>query len=222
MTALVARLLGWAGLKNASPAAALAAVLLVAIAAVNVAQFALVEQNSTRMTRAFFRFESDDIFELSIPYAGNERSRYAVYVALAQLAPESEYVTVRADGGFRGEFVRRIVGFGSAASVQSVVGDPRDVLANAAIDGHVVATGEAGFRGPAFVIAIAGRDVDVPPADYVDAVLAAGRSESPTGQPERFVVVELPLPGSTANDKAIWYFIDASLIDDPAVAGWFE
>ena len=221
MTSPASRLIAFAGLGRANPVTILAVALLAAVALVNALQFPLIEDNSTRMTRAVYRFESDDIFELSIPYAGNERSRYAVHVALAQLAPDSEYVTVATDGSFRSEFVRRVMGYGMASSYEAVVGDPHETLAAAHLEGSVVATGDAGFRGPAFVIAIAGRHSTVDAEDYVDELLRDGRSAAPTGAAERFVVIELPLPESTANDKAIWYIIDVALIDDPRAEEWF-
>lgn len=166
------------------------------------ATFFAIDASFPPRSKALYHYSgTDDIIEISLREDTNPMGRYSIWVALAEIAPQSTVYLLNP-----GDWVslQRAYSFGLA---DDVVFLPR---ADSTIEGtgfldDVVARGPGGEKGPPWMIVL---DPDGPPAGDIDdpdgfltEALAGDQRGSDTGPPREFVLLAWrgePLTGEAA------------------------
>ena len=147
----------------------------------NVAYFPVAESHTQgARTSALTPLSQRDVLALALSNPNsNSAHRFALPVAIAELAPGSEVVMVDASARTQEKMRRTLLGFGKAATVRAVDGDAA-ALARAGRDGFLIANAPQSSKGPAWELRltapVAGAD---DPGMFVADLAMSGRLGTP-------------------------------------------
>ncbi|MBN2177396.1 MAG: hypothetical protein JW722_07045 [Demequinaceae bacterium] len=134
------------------------------LAVVNVAQFSTVEGRGSVFFSAVHHRENADILAEMRDEDASSSSRYALFLALEDVAPGSVILIAEDDSGGEEWFAGRLYAFGGVQDVERVEGNALDLLGGVDPTPFIVADGPGGPRGEPWAIAMESGDVVTDPS----------------------------------------------------------
>lgn len=197
--------------------------LALAIIAVQVLQFFIVDYPHSPRNQALYRYTTSDVIEIALAEDPNPMSRYSYLVALAEIAPGS--IVYQPVTGDRAD-THRLYGFGLVDDVVVIPNSSNEYPAESDLTPYVVASGPGAHRGAPWMIALdpagqPGGNPEDPDAFLPEALMDGNRGSNP-GPPREFVLLrwQVTPQGDHATDNYDYYrvLIETSLLTDEELA----